>query len=242
MVPLVTKHSVAKAVLGNPELGANTPETKKHNISTLKLMLDRYRMVYLKPDSGTGGNGIIRVEKRGRQYEYQLGTTAKTYSSFESLADCIGKNTRNTPYVVQRGIHLLRHNGRLFDLRVMVQKNPRGEWETTGVIGRLGHPRKIVTNVCRGGVSIPAETLLKKHVSDVPDYIRSLRLLGVKTARQLNKTFPRLKELGLDIGIDSNLSPWLLEANPRPVIYGFKTLKDQRIYEKIRRYHESYGY
>jgi hypothetical protein len=65
------------------------------------------------------------------------------------------KLTKSSPYVVQRGIHLLRQSGRSFDLRIMVQKNPKGEWETTGVIGRLGDPKKIVTNVCKGGTSLP---------------------------------------------------------------------------------------
>ncbi|MFC9709454.1 YheC/YheD family protein [Paenibacillus sp. NPDC056933] len=36
--------------------------------------------------------------------------------------------------------------------------------------------------------------------------------------------------MGLDVGIDQNLHPWILEGNPQPAIYGFKTLKDKRIY------------
>lgn len=50
----------------------------------------------------------------------------------------------------------------------MVQKNLEGQWETTGIIGRVGHLAKIVTNVCKGGVSKPVEVLLKEHVTDVP--------------------------------------------------------------------------
>jgi hypothetical protein len=99
----------------------------------------------------------------------------------------------------------------------MVQKNPKGEWETTGVIGRTANPKKIVTNVCQGGNSVPVEVLLSNHVPNVNEFIQQLRGLGTHTVRQLNKSFPRIKEIGLDV----DLHPWILEPNPRPAIYGF---------------------
>jgi D-alanine-D-alanine ligase-like ATP-grasp enzyme len=57
--------------------------------------------------------------------------------------------------------------------------------------------------------------------------------MGSRTARQLNKTFPRITQLGLDIGLDRELHPWILEANPRPAIHGFKYLADKSIYRRI---------
>ncbi|GAA3412253.1 YheC/YheD family protein [Paenibacillus hodogayensis] len=237
-----TKYNVSKSLVKHHMLAHNVPETKMFRKSVLKKMLDQYEMVYVKPNDGTGGKGVMRVEKLEQDsYEYQLKTAAKTFSSFESMYQSLCQNTKKSPFVIQRGIHLLKYSGRRFDLRVMVQKNPKGKWETTGVIGRLGHPKKIVTNVCKGGSSKPVELLLKKHVPSVVKYTKKLERLGFRAAVQLNKTFPRIKELGFDVAIDSELHPWILEANPRPVIYGFKTLKDKRIYRKINRYQKAYG-
>ncbi|SFE92852.1 YheC/D like ATP-grasp [Paenibacillus algorifonticola] len=133
-------------------------------------MLNKYKMVYVKPNRGTGGKGIIRVEMLGQgSYKYQLNTVTRTFNSINSMTNSIHKKTKSEKYVIQHGIHLLRHNNRLFDLRIMVQKNPKGKWETTGVIGRLGHPKKIVTNVCQGGNSKPIDVLLKKHITDVTE-------------------------------------------------------------------------
>jgi hypothetical protein len=239
---LATKQNVSKSLLTNQELSDNVPETRLYSKSMLKTMLDRYQMVYVKPNMGTGGKGVIRVEDLGRgSYKYQLQTTTRTFNSFDSMANSISMKTKSCTYVIQRGIHLLRYNNQLFDLRVMVQKNPGGKWETTGVIGRLGHPKKIVTNVCKGGSSRQIEVLLKNYVGNINKYKKQLNSLGYRAAHQLNKTFPRIKEIGLDVGIDSNLHPWILEANPRPAIYGFKTLKDKNIYKKICRYQKSYG-
>jgi uncharacterized circularly permuted ATP-grasp superfamily protein len=148
-----TKRNVSKSLLANQKLSNNVPDTRIYSKPTLKTMLDKYKMVYVKPNMGTGGKGVIRVEKLGQCYKYQIGTAIKSFSSFDKMAHSIGLKTKSCPYVIQRGIHLLRYNRRRFDLRIMVQKNPKDKWETTGVIGRLGHPKKIVTNVCRGGSS-----------------------------------------------------------------------------------------
>lgn len=242
MGSLATKNNVSRALLRDPKLSQYVPETALYSKTMLQKMLDRYEMVYVKPNMGTGGKDILRVEDLGQGgYKYHLKTSVWTFGSFDSMAGSIDRVTRRCDYVIQRGIDLLRRNGRLFDLRVMVQKNPYGKWETTGVIGRLGHPRKIVTNVCRGGCSRPVEVLLRDFVYDVAGYTDHLRQLGERAARQLNKTFPRIKELGFDIGIDRNLHPWILEANPRPAIYGFKTLKDKSIYQRMHRYQRWYG-
>ncbi|MDF2963220.1 MAG: YheC/YheD family protein [Paenibacillus sp.] len=99
-------------------------------------------MVYVKSDDGTGGRGIMRVEKlEPDRYKYQLKTDIKTFRSFESIYHSLKRQTQTCPYVIQRGIHLLRYGGRRFDIRILVQKKPEGAWETTGVIGRLGHPK-----------------------------------------------------------------------------------------------------
>jgi hypothetical protein len=163
-------------------------------------------------------------------------TSTRTFKTLANLTHSMEKQFENDRYVIQQGIHLLRYSGRLFDLRVMVQKTHKGEWETTGMLGRLGHPTKIVTNVCRGGSVKSIEALLKNHIPDVSEFKMRLTRLGSRAARQLNKTFPRITQLGLDIGIDRHLHPWILEANPRPAIYGFKYLKDKSMYQKIVRY------
>ncbi|KOY15203.1 YheC/YheD family protein [Paenibacillus xylanivorans] len=237
-----TKYNVSNSLLHNEELRRNVPETRMYSKSVLKTMLDKYKMVYVKPNSGTGGKGVMKVERLGQgSYRYQLETSARTFDSFDGLVHSISKRTENCPYAVQRGINLLRHSGHRFDLRIMVQKNPEGKWETTGIIGRLGHPKKIITNVCKGGRSKPVELLLKEHVADIAEYTNKLRNLGCQATMQLNKTFPKIREIGLDVGIDQNLHPWILEANPQPAIYGFKTLKDKRIYQKMCRYQKAYG-
>ncbi|MDF0752826.1 YheC/YheD family protein, partial [Marinobacter sp. 71-i] len=92
---------------------------------------------------------------------------------------------------------------RRFDFRVMVQMNPAGQWETTGIIGRLAHPRKIVTNYHAGGTPLPMETLMKSHLEKAGRtsraYRRELSKLGVDVASALGTRFPGLREIGIDV-------------------------------------------
>jgi len=128
-------------------------------------------------------------------------------------------------------------------LRVMVQMNPRSRWESTGIIGRVAHPRKIVTNYHAGGTPMPFSRLLSGYLNagQRNDYENRLRKLGVSVAEALNQRYPRLKEIGLDVAIDESLRPWILEVNTFPDPYIFRKLPDRSVFRKIYSYANAYG-
>ena len=202
-------------------------------------------MLYIKPDSGSFGNGVIRVEKLlgDEGFRFQSGTSVHTFRSFDSLFEGLEHVRAKKRYLAQKGIHLLKHRNRRFDVRVMVQRNPKGEWETTGIIGRLGHPSKIVTNYHSGGALTPLETLLSGHMNGAKqkEFRAALRLLGVRTAVQLSTRYPGLKEIGLDVAVDTEFKPWILEVNTKPDPYIFRRLQDKEIFRRIRRYAAAYS-
>ena len=231
------------ALMGSDSLRRVIPKTERFSDSRLAMMLARYGMVYVKPDVGTHGKGVIRVERSKGQYSFQLEKRRRTFFTFDETAKALRKQFKGKRYLIQRGIHLLTYRGRRFDIRVMAQLNPRKSWETTGMIGRVAAPRKIVTNYHGGGALTPVRRLLSGHVSrsDYIGKVRSLEKMGARAGHAMRRRFPGVCEIGLDIGFDRTLTPWIIEVNTRPDPYIFRKLSDPSIFRKIRRYAKAYG-
>lgn len=237
------KWEKTNVLLRDATLQSLIPHTAKLSKDRLEEMLGRYGMVYVKPNRGTFGQGVIRIEKQEGHYTFQSGITKRSFTSLDALYSELKRATGSRLYLIQRGIHLLKHRNRRFDFRVMVQISPAGKWETTGIIGRLAHPKKIVTNYHSGGTPLPYERLMSTHQSssEQASYTAKLRKIGVQVAQQLHSTYPRLKEIGVDVAVDTKLEPWILEVNTKPDPYLFRKLKDKSIFRKVYRYAAAYG-
>ncbi|MEC0094062.1 YheC/YheD family protein [Paenibacillus macquariensis] len=226
-----------KVLLLNKELSEFVPETRIYSQTNLLHMLKKHTMVYVKPINGSFGQGVIRVEKNDK-YRFQSGKVSRSFRTFLDLYTALNKAKLNRPYLVQQGIHLLTHQNRIFDTRIMVQKSPKKTWEATGYIGRVAHPNKIVTNFHNSGKPLPLELLLGSYLKkqEKHDYINSLRHLGYKIATHYQKSYPGFKEIGVDIGIDKKLKPWVLEVNTAPDPFIFNQLKDKKMFFKVLHY------
>lgn len=243
---VVSKWAKTNALLDDPDLKKFVPATLPFHEHTVRQMLNRLKMVYVKPVNGTFGKGVIRVEQSADAefpYGFQSGERQYRYRTFEAMFRKLLAVKRKRPYLVQQGIELLKYRGRRFDIRLMVQKNPKRKWVSTGLIGRLAHPRKIVTNYHSGGTPMPVEKLLGPHMEPqlFADYRADLLEFGTAVAGVIETKFPGVKELGIDIGIDSTGKPWILEVNTSPDPFIFRKLPDRSVFRRIYRYAVHYG-
>lgn len=214
------------------------PDTEAATKSNIFNMMQKYDSLYLKPDEGTGGRGIFKITKTVNGIVLRGGTSSRNYPTLDALYNSLHKFLYKHNYVVQQGIHLLKHDGRSFDIRVMVQKNRSGQLETTGIVGRLAKPGKIVTNFHSGGTPFPIDTLLRSHLSGAErtNFIKKIESLGREASMVLGESYKGKKAFGVDIAIDSNMKPWILEINTGPDMSIFNTLKDKTMYRRILRY------
>lgn len=248
---IASKWEKTKVLKQNDDLVPYIPDTRRYNLQQLEDMLLEYKVVFIKPDHGTYGNGVMSVELHqveendeiAIQYKFRHGIQTTIFPSLEETHAVISEKIGNNFFLIQKGITMLTYERRKFDIRILVQKNPQKSWESTGFVGRVAAPQKIITNYHGGGTTKTIEELLKTHLTPKQfiKLYKELKILGVGVGEQLNLKFPRLKEIGIDIAIDEEFRPWILEVNTLPALFPFKQLKDKNIYKKIRKYAVAYG-
>ncbi|GIO93586.1 MULTISPECIES: YheC/YheD family protein [Paenibacillus] len=251
---VASKWAKTKILLKNKGLASYIPATRQYSFEALEELLNTHTLVYIKPDRGTYGNGVMSVEQiesqneeesaASKTYKLRYEQKTETFQSLDSLHKTLNSLLQGKEYLIQQGIHLLRYQGRPFDLRVLTQRSPSGQWVSTGIIGRVAAKNKIITNHHSGGTVQHYKPLMLEHMTaeEAENIRRELHELGVNVAGQLQKSYPNLKEIGLDIAIDGRWNIWILEVNTKPALFPFKKFfKDPSIYNKVKKYASAYG-
>ena len=214
-----SKMEKTSVLLTDAELARYVPKTKLFNAENFKAMLKEFHYVYVKPDCGRGGNRVILVVLQdGGGYQIYYETTVTKANKIAAVIKFVNKVAAGDKFIIQQGINMLRINRAPFDLRVNVQK-PYKKWEVTAMIAKLMAPGKVVTNYCKGSTLVDFEEALQQAglSNDKTNQIKELlTYLGERTASVLNEKYRGLRELGLDIALDSKAEPWILEVNTKP--------------------------
>lgn len=212
--------------------------TRNHIPETIKLssaaefarLVRTHKNVYLKPIKGKAGKGIMKVQrlegKKAADGKYRLtyqdtnGTVTTAYDSETRLYEAVKRHMGGKEYIAQQGITLARTGGRPFDLRVLVQKNAKGEWRISGIGARVAGVSSITTHVPRGGSIDDPEKLLCNVFGTTTGkaILRDARATALLLAIQIEKgSGYNLGEMSMDLGVDKNGKLWFFEANSKPM-------------------------
>ncbi|GIP41289.1 hypothetical protein J31TS4_45690 [Paenibacillus sp. J31TS4] len=237
-----TKHIASKWVkhtllARDPYLRGHLPKTRLLTKRTFYRYLKRYSSIYLKPVYGTHGNGIVKIQKNRGRYLVQSGRSKRYYRSRESVAYALSGLFRR-PYLIQKGVHMLKLGKRPVDFRMLMLK-PDRNWIHLGVIGKRAAPKKVVTNLNSGGRAVSVyRVLVKGKGYSHRSYGRTLgtfERIGRQVARTFSHRYPRVRKLGLDLAVDRSHRTWILEANTNPGFQLFRRHPDPGLYSRIAR-------
>lgn len=224
----------------NRAVRPHVPPTQRYSRAALVRMLNAFGMVYVKPNRGSHGRGVIRVEKHKNRagaaaYSVHIGSLRRNGLGMAALLAALRPHVSRELYLIQRGIHLLRHQGRKFDIRLVTQLDRKRNWRVTGVLARVAQPGKAVTNGSQGATIRTCFVALSSSLRrrDRIRVIAGLRRLGLQSARTLRRSFPQLNELGFDIAVDGSRRSWILEVNTRPEAIPFRKLANKSMYRRI---------
>ncbi|AIW42300.1 MULTISPECIES: YheC/YheD family protein [Paenibacillus] len=226
-----------KEMRQHPILRSHLPETRWiSNARTLR-MLDTYRTVFIKPNYGSGGTGIIRAKKLGRKYEIRCGSSRRVVRSHAVRRAVRTYRRPHRRYLVQQGLKLAKYKGSIFDARVYMQK-PESEWVISGITGRVAAPRKVVTNYRKGGHAAPLSKVLlrvfKNDRTKMKEILDQITELSRIIADTIDTNHP-VRELGIDLAIEKSGQIWIIEANPHPGHMLFRQLPNHKMIRNILR-------
>ncbi|PTM59017.1 YheC/D-like protein [Desmospora activa DSM 45169] len=141
-------------------LNRHLPQTRQLRESELRSMLKRYSTLFIKPDKGSGGHGIIRVRRLSEsKMKVEWGRNRSVVHP-KALTPMLCEITNPSHrYLIQQGVSLSRVNGRAFDIRVFMQK-PKNRWVVSGKVVRVASRGRFLTNYHQGAKPAPVPQVL----------------------------------------------------------------------------------
>lgn len=221
-----TKLTIYEILMKNKELIPYLPETVKANKANVKYMMNKYKELILKPNSGSLGIDISKLTRiNGRNWEFSYYQNKSLIRErFSNIWPVNLMNLLSNPHVlIQQRIPLALSKGGPFDTRVSVQKNGSGEWQVSGIVGKVAKKGRFITNVAQGGTCYPLKEILKDlpHLDEQQVY-KEVEQFSINVVQQLESEIPNLADLGLDVGITNEGKPMFIECNGRDLRVTFR--------------------
>ncbi|MCY0876405.1 MAG: YheC/YheD family protein [Firmicutes bacterium] len=228
------KREVDQALRRDPETAVLLPETlTEWDVGQMAEMLERHGMLFVKPISGSFGEGICQLTREGGRYRLDvrgpLGVVTRYFAHWRECVDACRAQMGAWPCIIQEGIRLGRYEDRKTDFRVHVHRGRDEQWQVAGIGAKVASDQAITTHVHSGGRVEDGEVVLGSWYGREVEQVRKrLETAAVAVCERLAiELDENLGELGLDMGISTDGRMVLFEANAKPgrAIFAHKALQ-----------------
>ncbi|WP_216773277.1 YheC/YheD family protein [Metabacillus halosaccharovorans] len=204
-----------KKLSEHPFLSNYVPKTKKLVNKHLFLkMINEFGAVYLKPNQSYQGKGIIKIEKNGNAYTLMNinGHVKKIFQEHILLNYVTYKMKQK--YLIQQAIPFTIGES-LIDFRLYLQKDKEKQWDSPGMIARIGKKGSIITNANHRIDVLPSQYAFARYYGLTNNQIFTLQNevtnIGKKTAEYIEECGHHLGDIAIDLVVDNELKIWILE-------------------------------
>lgn len=214
------KWTIQQHLLASGELGPHLLPTKPMRRTAEAFDFVReHGSIMIKPINGKGGKGIIRLSALDDRWTLHRNGKTALIGSEARVRAALRRATGNGAYLLQRWIDIRNPDGRVFDIRSLVQKDGGGNWITTGTAVREGPRNSITSNISGGGRAYETKAYLQRlfEPAKVDELMERIGVLSEHIPAHLESDYgKRFAEFGLDFAVDRSGTLWLLEANIKP--------------------------
>lgn len=113
----------------------------------------------------------------------------------------------------------MTYNHRALDFRLLCNRNNQGSWKIASAVARVSGKEQFVSNIARGGELLSVDDVLLPFFNDkkAKELKHFLIELALEVAEIVGQEIHGIYgELGVDLAIDTNGHPWLIEVNTKP--------------------------
>jgi hypothetical protein len=221
-----SKYRINKLLSGSKRLRSHVPMTVRYSKENLIQAMKKHQGLFVKPVNNSVGIGIMKLTKvsakKSGGWSVQWAKNQSKRLSPAGVTAAVNHRISGRSYIIQDTIPLALYKGRPYDLRVSVQRSSNGNWQVTGIVGKVAPSGGHVTNVARGGKVVKCETLLRSSGFHVEARKQAIRRVSLGIVQYLGKRLPHLADVGLDIGVDRKGHVKFIEMNGRDQRYAFK--------------------
>lgn len=219
----LNKWEVHRMLADDPVLVPYLPETILYKkASDLDTMLQSHSVIFAKPATGSLGRGIVRIMHENGQYIVHFSNKGSEDNGLYNLLPLLRTVVpilKRQPYILQRGIDTLTYNEQPTDFRILCNKDGTGKWNVTSIVARCSASERFVSNVAMGGSlhhpkHVLSSSFTIRETNELMNLLTELSLQCAATIdQQCSGTYG---ELGIDLAVDVNGKPWILEVNTKP--------------------------
>lgn len=199
------------------------PETiLRPTVEELRDLLQRYKMVYLKPAGGSLGLGIFQLyhTKQGivARFNSKKHNQLKRFPSLTQALNFLFSSRSIGRYIAQQGINLIKINNRPVDFRIHTNKDRYGRWHMTAAAAKMAGKGSVTTHMRTGGKVLSYDEVLRVCFPQQYQQVKAkVEEAVLALSEVIDERVPGyIGELGFDIGVDTAGHPWMFEANSKP--------------------------
>ncbi len=193
------------------EIGVPTPITMDYSRANAKTLLLESGFIFIKEVTQSMGEGQATILKDGSNFIVKIDGQKISFTEMGSALHMVEQKLKDT-CIVQEGIRMPKVMDRVYDFRVMLQRDGTGSVVMPAVFARVGAQGLDQSNVSKGGKT---QDPMVFH----PEFDRlsaEFEEMGREIFMGIHRRSPEVGEIGIDFLVSKQGRTLVLEVNAKP--------------------------